>query len=257
MRVWKTFIKQTKTALQRNDRTGIRIDEEGILDFATDHWEENPDARWNGRQIRNAFHTAVAMAEFKARGGNLANGVYDQERNVRIKVGRSQFEKIANTVNEFDDYMRKTMGTSYEARAAKEKTRARSSGARKSKRQPRDEDEEDSHTEETEEEEVSAKSKKSKKKPRKQKEELSASEDDEVVSKRGRELRKKSTKKYESSSDEGEEVSTKGKSKKKHDKSSDEVEEKVTKGKEASKKSKKQSRKKDEVSDEDNDDDAR
>jgi hypothetical protein len=166
IRVWKTFIKQTRRALERNNRTGIRIDKEGILKFAKDHWKKHPDARWNGRQIRNAFHTAVAMAEFSARGGKLANGEYDQERDVKIDVGRAQFEKIANTVKEFDDYMREAIGMSYEAKAVKERMRARNletstkvreSSKKSKKKSQKKEDTEESSSEEIEEKVVRSK----------------------------------------------------------------------------------------------------
>lgn len=48
---------------------------------------------WNGRQIRNAFQTAVSMAEFHA-----------QDKN-RIEVTRSHFAKVAEVSNEFNVYL--------------------------------------------------------------------------------------------------------------------------------------------------------
>ena len=90
---------------------------EEILQFAEEHWEENPKARWNGRQIRNAFHTAIAMAEFDAR----AEG--DGQEPAEIVLGREQFAKIASTVRDFDKYMIETMGITFEEKADKEKLR--------------------------------------------------------------------------------------------------------------------------------------
>jgi hypothetical protein len=94
----------------------VHINADEIKSFARKHWDENPNARWNGRQIRNAFHTAVAMAEFDAR---KRGDVYDQRRDVEIKIGKEQFEKIAKTASEFDSYMEETMGTTFDDQAAK------------------------------------------------------------------------------------------------------------------------------------------
>jgi hypothetical protein len=96
----------------------VYVNSSEIKIFARAHWEENPRARWNGRQIRNAFHTAVAMAEFQARekenGGN-----HDANKDVKIAIGREQFEKIAKTAKEFDNYMTETMGDTYDGKASR------------------------------------------------------------------------------------------------------------------------------------------
>lgn len=117
IKVWKTFIRQTKEAIKKKGREHFKVKSEEILQFAEEHWEENPKARWNGRQIRNAFHTAIAMAEFDAR----AEG--DGQEPAKIVLGREQFAKIASTVRDFDKYMIETMGTTFEEKADKEKLR--------------------------------------------------------------------------------------------------------------------------------------
>ncbi|KAE9578018.1 hypothetical protein CGMCC3_g5934 [Colletotrichum fructicola] len=47
----------------------IIIEEMDIGAFATQHYINHPSARWNGRQIRNACQTALALAEYQAQGG--------------------------------------------------------------------------------------------------------------------------------------------------------------------------------------------
>lgn len=47
------------------------MDEEAILQQAAAHWEARPSMRWNGRQIRNACQTALALAEFDAQGSSI------------------------------------------------------------------------------------------------------------------------------------------------------------------------------------------
>ncbi|TFB05626.1 hypothetical protein CCMA1212_002022 [Trichoderma ghanense] len=41
----------------------IDIREKDILKYATAYWKKHENMRWNGRQIRNACQTALAMAE--------------------------------------------------------------------------------------------------------------------------------------------------------------------------------------------------
>jgi hypothetical protein len=116
--VWKTFIKQAKQKLKKEGRKNVNVDGHEIKKFAREHWEENPKARWNGRQIRNAFQTAVAMAEFHARETESA-GNYDEKKDVKIKIGRDQFKMIAKTAREFDDYMTATIGDTFDGKAAR------------------------------------------------------------------------------------------------------------------------------------------
>lgn len=130
--------------LESSGRTNVTVDAEGIEKFAKKHWKENKQARWNGRQIRNAFHTAVAMAEFGARSRN-AGAEYDDGKDVKISVGKVEFEKIANTAKEFGVYMTETMGDAdfvasrdglrKQLKEAKEKTKKKKKKQSKPKKQ--------------------------------------------------------------------------------------------------------------------------
>lgn len=44
----------------------LEIDKEQIAAFVSDYWRDNKTAHWNGRQIRNACQTALALAESEA-----------------------------------------------------------------------------------------------------------------------------------------------------------------------------------------------
>jgi hypothetical protein len=59
------------------------------------------------------------MAEFGARNQKTDTG-YDDYKDVKIKVGRAEFEKIANTAKEFDAYMTETMNGTYDFKASRE-----------------------------------------------------------------------------------------------------------------------------------------
>lgn len=57
--------------IEGNHRKGdLKVDREEIIDYAMKYFNSQKDARWNGRQIRNACHTALALAEFRAQGGS-------------------------------------------------------------------------------------------------------------------------------------------------------------------------------------------
>jgi len=176
--VWQTFIDQTVHVLKSSGRSHVTINGEEIIKFAKKHWKDSKDskrARWNGRQIRNAFHTAVAMAEFRARTQKGGAG-YDNGKDVEISVGRVEFEKIASTAREFDNYMTETTGSTFEAKASREglrkeqKKEEEKAKKNKKKKQSKSKKESDSSDSESEsEDDDDAKRKKKKKKPSKSK----------------------------------------------------------------------------------------
>lgn len=53
-------------------RQGRKLDIDQLVagGFVSDYWHSNPRGRWNGQQIRNARQTALALAEYEARGGD-------------------------------------------------------------------------------------------------------------------------------------------------------------------------------------------
>ncbi|KAH4016384.1 hypothetical protein HBI81_195100 [Parastagonospora nodorum] len=172
IQVWKTFIKQAKKKLDSEGRKNVTVASSEIKKFAKTHWEENPRARWNGRQIRNAFHTAVAMAEFQAREREYWEG-YDVNKDVKITIGREQFEKIAKTAKEFDNYMTETIGDTYDGKASRmgmrkkergrEDAKAREKKGRASKKNDDSSDESDSSGEDVKEKSGSKKARGKKK----------------------------------------------------------------------------------------------
>ena len=102
VKVWETFLTQTEDAMKKKGWTNYEIRSDEIRRFAKEHWKENSDARWNGRQIRNAFHTAIAMAEYDAQGDSIAEETGPQLPPKKIVLGREQFAEIASIVKYFD-----------------------------------------------------------------------------------------------------------------------------------------------------------
>ncbi|EEH47986.1 uncharacterized protein PADG_04070 [Paracoccidioides brasiliensis Pb18] len=80
----------------------IDIEEDKLRRFANKHWQDNkykPSRRWNGRQIKNAFQTALALANWDFREGK------DSAKLQRPQVKVAHFNRIAQTSAHFDDYI--------------------------------------------------------------------------------------------------------------------------------------------------------
>jgi hypothetical protein len=89
--------------IQQNHRKrDIVIDREQILDFAKNYFNSQEDAKWNGRQIRNACHTALALAEFRAQGGNHKK-IIDPQAVIHLKV--DDLETVSKAYLEFMKYL--------------------------------------------------------------------------------------------------------------------------------------------------------
>lgn len=96
VKIWKTNISR----LQRHneDRKNknmleVAIDRKKIVSFAKKNVET---LHWNGRQIRNAFQTAVALAEFESRKGGGKTP----------EVTKKHFQRVAAATSEFDEYLK-------------------------------------------------------------------------------------------------------------------------------------------------------
>lgn len=95
----------------------VRYNRKAIEKFGRRHWKHaDSGTRWNGRQIKNAFQMAIALAEWD----------HQQESDVRHPEGPmlkvSHFETVARASAEFDNYLVKVRGTD-EFRAKAHETR--------------------------------------------------------------------------------------------------------------------------------------
>ena len=103
----KIFTKQI-SRIKKHDKNAT-IDKEDILEFAAEHYQNRARNRdsvgqyegwWNGRQIRNAFQTAIALASFDDTGRKMK----------KLHLTADHFERVALTTGEFEDYMKRTHG---------------------------------------------------------------------------------------------------------------------------------------------------
>ncbi|KAK8063334.1 hypothetical protein PG996_007986 [Apiospora saccharicola] len=120
IQVFNINIEMIEERFNDKERT-IDVDIDDIRSFARDHYNNNEDARWNGRQIRNACQTALALAEFDAQGGSHM-AVYNPDAVVRLKL--SHFETVQQAYLDFAHYMDSVYGASAETRAQENQVRA-------------------------------------------------------------------------------------------------------------------------------------
>ena len=98
----------------------IQIEQFEIASFASRHFTDHPNARWNGRQIRNACQTALAIAEFEAQ-GKRHRAIESPQGTITLSV--RHFEYVRDAYIEFAKYIDKLHGTNAARRAQEEKVR--------------------------------------------------------------------------------------------------------------------------------------
>ncbi|KAL1841759.1 hypothetical protein VTJ49DRAFT_6597 [Mycothermus thermophilus] len=107
------MIEKRRAAGSDSNMSYLQADKRGILAFAEKHWRQHEFdelGRWNGRQIRNAFISAAALARGELddpnRGDNSPGGGV---RPVAVLTDR-HFQAIAQSVTAFDKYMARARG---------------------------------------------------------------------------------------------------------------------------------------------------
>ncbi|KAJ5013558.1 hypothetical protein K4K57_002569 [Colletotrichum sp. SAR 10_99] len=87
-RVWKTFVD--KLARERGETIRLTIDAKEYIEST-----RKQGLKWNGREIRNAFQTAVALAEYEA----------DKDSEGKIMVKDDHLRAVVELSKDFKDYL--------------------------------------------------------------------------------------------------------------------------------------------------------
>ncbi|KAF2705209.1 P-loop containing nucleoside triphosphate hydrolase protein [Pleomassaria siparia CBS 279.74] len=96
--IWDMNVRR----LQNAKDVDLEIDEEGIRSFYRQHWDDTTNhkgRRWNRRQIKNAFQTALALANWEFHDGPSNTGL------TKPHLKKEHFKTVAKTSNHFDDYI--------------------------------------------------------------------------------------------------------------------------------------------------------
>ncbi|EQB47229.1 hypothetical protein CGLO_13652 [Colletotrichum gloeosporioides Cg-14] len=104
-KIWEVQMKRTEElsikAAPDDESQHVRFDTDDVIVYSRELWSEQqrvPEFRpvWNGRQIRNAFQTAVALAEWHQ---------HEQKKSQPIYVTREHFRRVAAVSNQFNAYL--------------------------------------------------------------------------------------------------------------------------------------------------------
>ncbi|KAL8658229.1 MAG: hypothetical protein Q9226_001166 [Calogaya cf. arnoldii] len=98
LKIWKMNLERLSKS-----RRAFEVEADDIYDYARRHYRElrkKGKTTWNGRQIKNAFQTAIALAEFDAKKKEAAKPVLALEH----------FEIVARASEDFDDYLSRVHG---------------------------------------------------------------------------------------------------------------------------------------------------
>lgn len=108
--LWKQFFKKL-----RSERKDIKITEQAEKYVLTS--EDIQQIQWNGREIRNAFQTAVALAEYR-----FAEAT-DNEEGAKPLLMKGDFQKVYEMTRDFKDYLYSVSGADESARAKQARER--------------------------------------------------------------------------------------------------------------------------------------
>ncbi|KAK5636104.1 hypothetical protein RRF57_011817 [Xylaria bambusicola] len=93
----------------------ININISEITHFALEYYNNNKEGRWNGRQIRNAFQSALALAELDAWGTD--DSLDDINKSRPVVLGRKSFDTVAKSYKGFTSYLKQVYGADFARRA--------------------------------------------------------------------------------------------------------------------------------------------
>lgn len=132
--IWKTNLRRLHKLNEDREQNGLKavqFDEKSIIKYAEKHLE---DLKWNGRQIRNAFQTAIALADFEA----------SDSADKAPTMTKKHFAKLGKAAAEFDEYLESVHGMDEDKMARRDQERATFPRKPAKKRSKRESDSDDS-----------------------------------------------------------------------------------------------------------------
>ncbi|KAL9071329.1 MAG: hypothetical protein Q9157_005508 [Trypethelium eluteriae] len=109
--MWDNCLKLLERQNEERD-VKIQFDREQLLNFAKRHFDDTVDYElsWNGRQIRNAFQTAIALAEYDLEARIKKDGASDEQVAAKKKyrtanLTKNHFRTVSQAISGFDQYL--------------------------------------------------------------------------------------------------------------------------------------------------------
>lgn len=91
--------------IEKSNDINLDVQADKIIKFAKAHWSDSKrkgTRRWNGRQIKNAFQTAIALAKWDYNDEHFGP---DSSEIDRPRLSDKHFEIVSKTSDHFDDYI--------------------------------------------------------------------------------------------------------------------------------------------------------
>ncbi|KAK8058634.1 hypothetical protein PG994_009082 [Apiospora phragmitis] len=115
LEIWKNMLNRIERDNERQD-IKVEFDRDELLEFAEEHFEVHATtdrSTWNGRQIRNAFQTAIALGQYDRVAKIQKRGLTPEEAFLSgkkkwrvVQLTRKNLETLAETARDFDKYLK-------------------------------------------------------------------------------------------------------------------------------------------------------
>lgn len=104
MEIWGKLLDRISTDNETAD-VKVKFKRDELMRFAKDHYKkhEATESTWNGRQIRNAFQTAIALGQYDRL--QIADANREDKSTSFIKLRVQNFKNISDTASDFDSYI--------------------------------------------------------------------------------------------------------------------------------------------------------
>lgn len=114
--MWNNILNNLER-LNKTSDVKVVFDRDVLIRYAESHYrqQESKAKRWNGRQIRNAFQSALALGNYERvqQRQKAPEADRGKKKFKTIKLSKSNFKKIADTAREFEDYMSDLRGEDF------------------------------------------------------------------------------------------------------------------------------------------------
>jgi hypothetical protein len=94
----------------------IKVEEDEIIENVGEYFRNNEEARWNGRQIRNACQTTLALAEFDAQPPGKKYDLKAQS-GTKVLLKASHLQIVFKAYLEFTQYLKEVHGANADTHA--------------------------------------------------------------------------------------------------------------------------------------------
>lgn len=116
LKVFRLNLEMIKARYKERGRK-IKMDEDEITHVVMQYYQKYDKARWNGRQIRNACQTALALAEFDAQPEGHKYDLKPARSDTKVHLSVRHLETVSKAYLEFIEYLKEVHGADADTHA--------------------------------------------------------------------------------------------------------------------------------------------